>query len=215
MNQTTHIYFIRHGQSQGNLHHRFLGHTDLDLTDLGFRQAEKAAEFLTPVSPDLIVSSDLIRAYHTALPTAKQKGLPIKTYPELREIFAGQWENKEFTRIEEEFPESYQTWIEDTGNAHPDGGERVRDLALRFVHKVEELVQENEGKTIFVFAHATPIRIIKALWSGLPIEHLCRVPWPSNASVTHAVYENGSFSVPEYSVNSFLNDLSSSLPDEA
>jgi probable phosphoglycerate mutase len=152
MNQTTHIYFIRHGQSQGNLHHRFLGHTDLDLTDLGFRQAEKAAEFLTPVSPDLIVSSDLIRAYHTALPTAKQKGLSIKTYPELREIFAGQWENKEFTRIEEEFPESYQTWIEDTGNAHPDGGERVRDLALRFVHKVEELVQENEGKTICIFS---------------------------------------------------------------
>ena len=36
----TKIYLIRHGESVGNLHRICLGHTDLDLTDLGFEQAK-------------------------------------------------------------------------------------------------------------------------------------------------------------------------------
>ena len=35
----TKIYIIRHGESIGNLHRICLGHTDLDLTDLGLMQA--------------------------------------------------------------------------------------------------------------------------------------------------------------------------------
>ena len=41
----THIYFIRHGQSEGNLKDLYLGHMDLDLSELGYRQAEKAIEY--------------------------------------------------------------------------------------------------------------------------------------------------------------------------
>ena len=40
----TKLYLIRHGQSQGNLLGLFLGHTDMDLTELGYRQAEMAAD---------------------------------------------------------------------------------------------------------------------------------------------------------------------------
>ena len=61
------IYIIRHGESLGNKNRKFLGHTDLDLTDLGYAQALKTAECLASVPFDRIYSSDLIRAYNTAL----------------------------------------------------------------------------------------------------------------------------------------------------
>lgn len=34
----TTLYLIRHGQSLGNVQRRFLGHTDWDLTELGYRR---------------------------------------------------------------------------------------------------------------------------------------------------------------------------------
>ena len=73
----TKIYLVRHGQSEGNLHDQFIGHTDIALTELGRRQAEMAAVYLESIHLDAIYSSDLQRAYDTACATAKRKGLPV------------------------------------------------------------------------------------------------------------------------------------------
>ena len=88
--EKTVLYFIRHGQSEGNLKDLFLGFTDLDLTELGHKQASLAASFFQDVPVDKIYSSDLKRAYHTALHTARAKGLDVHTCQGMREIFAGQ-----------------------------------------------------------------------------------------------------------------------------
>ena len=45
--KNTTIYIIRHGESVGNLNRICLGHTDLDLTDLGVEQAKKTADALS------------------------------------------------------------------------------------------------------------------------------------------------------------------------
>ena len=62
----TKIILVRHGQSQGNAIRVLLGHTDLDLTELGFRQAACTAEALRHERIDVIYSSDLKRAMSTA-----------------------------------------------------------------------------------------------------------------------------------------------------
>ena len=40
------IILVRHGQSIGNQTRVFLGHTDLDLSELGYKQANATAEYL-------------------------------------------------------------------------------------------------------------------------------------------------------------------------
>ena len=40
------FYIIRHGQSVGNKKRIYLGHTDLELTELGENQAEAVAEMM-------------------------------------------------------------------------------------------------------------------------------------------------------------------------
>jgi broad specificity phosphatase PhoE len=77
--ENTRIYVIRHGESVGNLHRICLGHTDLDITELGVKQAEKTAEALSGVDFAAIYASDLIRAVHTAEPHAKMRGLDVHT----------------------------------------------------------------------------------------------------------------------------------------
>ena len=204
----THVYFVRHGESEGNLHDLFIGVTDLDLTDLGRKQAERVASYFKDIEIDAIFSSDLLRAYHTACPLAEMKGLPITKCEKMREIYAGEWEGMVFSDICEKYPMG-AIWWNDTGNACPVGGESVAELQVRILAEVSRIAKENEGKTICIFTHFTPIYALRTAWEGVPLSEMKNMPKPSNASVTHAIYENGEFSqLVEYANNDYLGELS-------
>ena len=98
------IYLIRHGQSIGNLNKVYLGHTDLDLSEIGYKQAERVCDYVVKnYNIDKIFSSDLIRAYNTVLPASQKLNIPIIKEPELREIYAGLWENKKYECLMEKY----------------------------------------------------------------------------------------------------------------
>ena len=71
------IYLVRHGESLGNAKRIYLGHTNLDLSDLGYIQANVTAQYLKGVKIDAIYSSDLLRAHNTALPHAQLRNLKV------------------------------------------------------------------------------------------------------------------------------------------
>ena len=73
----TKLILIRHGESLGNAVRKLLGHTDLDLSPLGYQQAEAAAVALKDERIDAIYSSDLLRAYNTAVPHARLRGIDV------------------------------------------------------------------------------------------------------------------------------------------
>ena len=205
----TQIYLVRHGQSVGNLKHIFLGHENLDLTDLGRAQAERVCEYFKGVSVDKIYSSDLLRAYHTACPLAKEKGIEIIKNDRLREVFAGEWEGMPYRELFQKYPVTAALWWDDTGLACPDGGESVAELQERIYSEVLRLARENEGKTICLFTHFTPIFAMKTALAGVPLSEMKHQERPKNASVTHIEYENGNFSLIEYGVNDYLRELAS------
>lgn len=72
----SHIYFIRHGQSQLNVEHRVAGTTDTPLTAEGRRQAKAAGKAAKDIGIDYIISSPLSRAHDTAKLIAKEIGYP-------------------------------------------------------------------------------------------------------------------------------------------
>lgn len=207
------MIFVRHGQSLGNKERAFLGHTDLDLSVLGYEQAELTAEFLKDRKIDKIYSSDLMRAYHTSLPLANILKLEPEKQEELREIFAGEWENKGYDYLTANYPDSYGIWKNDIGIAHPDCGESVCDLQKRIVEQVKKIARENEGKTVAVFTHATPIRVLFAYIRGLKPSEIKNLPWATNASVSEAEFSEEGFTEISYSIDSFLGNIASSMPN--
>ena len=209
---TTHIYLIRHGESEGNRVRAFLGHTDLDLTEKGHAQAEKTAEYLKDIHADVIYSSDLKRAYSTACHTAKKKGMEIIKNKNLREIYAGEWENRFFDDLAVEYATAFGIWKENIGRARCTGGESVAELQTRFVTELKKIVKENEGKNIFIFTHATPIRVTKAAIDGVSLDEIKDIPWASNASVTHIECNGEDLRVVDYSIDHFMEELLTVLP---
>lgn len=210
---TTKIYLIRHGQSIANEKNVFIGQTDLDLTSLGYLQAQKTAEYLKDIDVDVIYASDLLRAYHTAIPTAERKGLRIQKNKNLREIFAGDWENQSYEYLEKHGGDSYGIWHNNIGRACCPGGETVEQMQIRFVSEVEKIAKENIGKTVFIFTHATPLRVLTAAWNKRTMDEIKDIPWAPNASVTRAEYSGGIFRIIDYAMDSFLGNMATAIPD--
>ena len=210
---STTVYLIRHGESQANRRDVFLGHYNMSLTDTGRKQAELTAAYLFDAAPTpaAIYSSDLTRAHETAECTAVRLGMPIVKDERLREIDAGRWDNKSFTELKTEFAESFVVWTHDIGSARCDGGESVAEVQSRFVAAVADLAARHDGETVFIFSHATPVRTFAAHCLGKTSAEMKEVPWPPNASVTEAVYENGAFRLVEYARHDFMGDMVTSI----
>ncbi len=91
---------LRHGQTEYNLRSRMQGQLDTELTELGRAQAVAAAEALAKRQPLLIVSSDLRRAYDTAVALAERTGLPVQVDERLRETHLGDWQGMTHAEID-------------------------------------------------------------------------------------------------------------------
>ena len=207
----TRFILIRHGESIANQKELFYGQVNGTLTDRGRAQAARAAEYLRDTHIDAAYASDLIRAYETAAIAALPHGMTPIPDPELREIMAGEWEG---VRFDELLPrEDYQLWINDIGNAHPTGGESVRELAARVRAEIHRLAACHPGQTVLVVSHATPIRSLICGWIGLPDAAMKDVGWVPNASVTVADYDVDTRSAKLVTVgeNSFLGDLATAF----
>ena len=61
------LILVRHGQSEWNLKNLFTGWTDVDLTEQGVREAEKAGQIISSLNfkVDIAFTSELIRAIRT------------------------------------------------------------------------------------------------------------------------------------------------------
>lgn len=206
------LYFVRHGESLGNHRNVFLGQTDLDLSELGYKQAARTAQYLKELDIDKVYSSDLLRAYNTCREYLKVSGKEAEKSHSLREIYVGKWENQRFDDLQKHFKDSYGVWLHDLGNAHPDDGESVKELEARIVSFVTKVAEEHDGETLLFFTHATVIRAFFNYAYGNATEDIKNLKWATNASVSFAEYNNGKFTVAEYGADDFLGDLRTYLP---
>ncbi len=209
MSKTT-IYLVRHGQSIGNSTRTFLGHTDLDLSELGYLQANATANLLKEVKFDKIYSSDLIRAYNTAVPHAKLHNLSIIRDKNLREAYAGEWEGMPVDDIIAKWGIDFfkNEWVRNFGNFTFPSGESVIGAGNRFYKEIMSISKKNIGNTVLVCAHAAVIRSFWAKISGISCNYVAeRLPFPTNASYSICEYEDGKILPISYSNDEHLSDV--------
>ena len=207
--ENTKVYVIRHGESVGNLHRICLGHTDLDITELGAKQAEKTAEALKDVDFAAIYASDLIRAVHTAEPHARMRGLEVGTSEDFRELYFGTWENASVLMLKEKFHDQFTIgWRQNFGTFTAPEGESVVEMAERVEEGIKRIAQEHRGKTILLTSHAAAIR---ALWGKItghtPSEWADAYPFPTNASYSVLEFDGEKLIPISYSNDSHLGEL--------
>lgn len=86
--EPTHFLLVRHGETDWNKEMRYQGQIDIALNETGVAQAKSLANDLIVTHPDVaaIYSSDLSRAYVTAMQSAEKYNLTVMKTEALREI---------------------------------------------------------------------------------------------------------------------------------
>ena len=202
----TKLIFVRHGESLANAQKIYLGHLDWDLSDLGKSQAMATAYFLANEPISVIYSSDLIRAYNTALPHSKIHKLPIIKSRELREIFLGDWEGASLSYLEENYHDEFvYGWRAGFGEFTPPNGEAVQSVARRIYNEALRIAKKHIGETVLITTHAAAIRSFWGLLMKCASSELAeKIKFPSNASFS-TVYFDGEELLPgEYSCDEHI-----------
>ncbi len=185
------LVMLRHGQTEHNLGSRMQGQLDTELTELGRAQAVAAAAALAKHQPLLIVSSDLRRAYDTAIALGERIGLPVHVDARLRETHLGDWQGMTHNEIDGKAPGARLAWRDDATWA-PHGGENRVDVAARSVPLVAELVarepewgaDDDAVRPVVLVAHGGLIAALTAALLGLPVDNWPALGGMGNASWT-------------------------------
>ena len=204
----THFYVIRHGESDGNLRGTFSGKADVELTELGRRQARLTAEYLAKKHIDVAYASDLIRAFETAQIIARPHGIDVIPVPEFEEIDCGRWTEKTFAEIIRLFPEEYELWMTALDKARPGGGESPQEVYERVIKKLTEIAENNDGKNVLIVVHALVIRVLISMLKYGSFKKLTELGWVPNSSVTEMCYENGKFTFLSVGYDGHIGNIS-------
>jgi len=110
------LILLRHGNSVWNQENLFTGWVDVDLSDLGRKEANRAGELLAAsgLKPDLLYTSRLKRAINTAniaLAAAERSWIDVKRDWRLNERHYGALQGKDKAQTLAEYgPEQFQIW---------------------------------------------------------------------------------------------------------
>ena len=178
----TRVIIVRHGQSTYNLQKRIQGHCDeSELTPTGESQAIQVAQALVGIPFEGVWASPLKRARKTAelIVEELRKATPHLGNPNfsdnLKEISLPLWEGMPFVEAEANFADQFRRWRTDPANFSMDvpGTDSratvypVRDVYRQAERFWQQLLSQNEGKTLLIVAHSAINRALVSTAIGL------------------------------------------------
>ncbi len=167
------IYLIRHGETEWNNKFLFQGHSDTELNKNGENQAKRIGKYFKDKKIDVILSSDLRRAYKTAEKIKKEikfKGEIIKSKL-LRERNYSSLEGKDYNLFfsREKFD-----------------GEKDKEFFARLKKIFKNILNKYKYKNVLVVTHGGVVRAFISFALNLKEYKRIRI---YNASISEIFYD--------------------------
>lgn len=218
MTTHTHLYVIRHGEALSHAQNT-IGNTRL--SPFGVKQAERLRNRLAAtkeIAADILISSTMERARHTAEIIAPALGLPIVFDQELEEWRDGDAEAYTLEEYREAFvtvPDDQKPFARIVPNA-----ENWVEFMLRVGVALNRITHEYEGKTIVLVCHGGVVDATFFLFMGLSTLQFPQFFFNTrNTSITHwCKGEKGDFAdvapwtLECYNDSMHLNDIGAATP---
>jgi glucosyl-3-phosphoglycerate phosphatase len=160
------VLLLRHGRTAWNAERRFQGQADPALDDMGRAQAYEVAALIGALRPQLVVSSDALRAVQTASPIGDITGRRVRLDKRLRERSLGHWEGLTRDEVASRYPDEFADWVAGRDVTRR-GGETRAEVAARARAVVDELP---EVELAVLITHSATAMALSADLLGLPQE---------------------------------------------
>ena len=156
------LFIMRHGQTQNNIHGRITGRFDEDINETGILQAENSIEYAKSIDFDIIISSPLRRAIHTA-EIINYKELCIRIDNRLTERDMGSLTNSELHSNINRMDFWNINPIIDYGNVEP-----MSNMFARVGDFYEDIKKHYQKEKLIIVTHEGFARVLHSYIHGIP-----------------------------------------------
>jgi probable phosphoglycerate mutase len=189
------LLLVRHGETDWNAQHRFLGRSDISLNDTGHHQIASLSGFLSRVPLSAAFSSPLRRATQTAMAIIADRSLSLSLDPRLAELDQGHLEGRTFSEVRGAHAGFFAAWTADPASCRVPGGESFPECQARGMAALTEIARQSRpGPPVLVVTHSMVIRAIICEIRGLPLARFRDIN-QDNAAVNLLSCGDGGFRV--------------------
>lgn len=204
--QATRITAVRHGETAWNVETRIQGQLDIPLNETGRWQAQRLARALAArESNAAIYSSDLLRAWDTAISIADATKLTLKTDEGLRERGFGTFQGKTYAEIEATWPQETIRWRKREPDWSPPEGESLLQFRQRVLDTAQALAARHMGEQIVMVAHGGVMDVLYRAATGLDLQ-ATRTWALGNAAINRLLWTPDGFTIVGWADTSHLDD---------
>ena len=203
----TRFCLVRHGETDWNVARRLQGHTDIPLNQHGIVQAMQMAKALKAIDLqfDVLYSSDLQRAANTAVAIEERFGTKAIIDQQLRERHLGALQGLTTEEGPHLKPDLWAIHMSRNLDHSLEGGESIKQFAIRIHTALENIRIQHAGKTILLVSHGGALDMMYRLASSQSLESEKAVAVP-NASLNWISHNGSSWQVDKWADISHLEN---------
>ena len=197
------ILIIRHGETAWNTADIFRGRVPIGLSEIGLKQAESLAEYLSQKKIRAVYCSPLQRALQTAEAVARQQALKAQPMEDLTDLDFGKWEGVAVQEVKKQYKEIFQLWLERPDKALIPEGESLDEARKRSLKALDKIIADNKEGTVAIVTHRVITKVLETALLGLDNSHFWNIE-QDTCGVTTFFYTGKIFILKQHNDVSFL-----------
>ena len=154
------LILVRHALTVDNQKSRLYGHIDSSISEEGKEQIDKITNYLKDFDIDKIYTTTSSRTKDTVKKLSELKFIEIIEKESLKEISFGDFEGLTFDEIKDKYPKEFQDMIENGYEYKYPNGESLIDSYNRVCIELDNIISNNDDRTILICSHGGTIRNI-------------------------------------------------------
>ena len=154
------LILVRHALTVDNQKNRLSGHIDSSISEEGKEQIDKITNYLKDFDIDKIYTTTSSRTKDTVKKLSELKSIEIIEKESLKEISFGDFEGLTFDEIKDKYPKEFQDMIEKGYEYKYPNGESLIDSYNRVCIELDNIISNNDDRTILICSHGGTIRNI-------------------------------------------------------
>jgi broad specificity phosphatase PhoE len=206
------LILARHGETVWNVEKIYRGRTDVNLDEVGIKQAELLGKYLSNWELKAIYSSPLRRALDTANIIDRYQKIGVHIAEGLIDFDYGEWQSLPEQEVKRLYPTLHNEWHNNPHKVRMPGGESLEDLRRRAMEVVNDVLSKYQGSAVLV-SHRVVNKVLICSLLEMDNSHFWNIK-QDVGGITIFNYVDGRFVLTRHNDTSHLKELQKSVLDD-
>jgi len=206
------LILARHGETVWNIEKIYRGRADINLNEMGIRQAELLGKYLSNWELEAIYSSPLRRALDTANIIARYQKISVHIAEGIIDLDYGEWQSLPEQEAKRRYPTLHNEWHNNPHKVKMPGGESLEDVRKRAIKVVSDVLARYQGSVVLV-SHRVVNKVLICSLLGLDNSYFWNIK-QDVGGITIFDYVDERFVLTKHNDTAHLRELQIPIPDD-